>query len=84
METPVPKSDVGSIRDPPKREVLGRRNGGEPGQSPGGGRRTRIQGVSGVGDQPPISPKGGLDYFLRKSIVILASSENAGSCEIGL
>ncbi len=49
-----------------------------PGNGPGGGRRARNTGVSGVGAQPPNSPKGSWDYFLSERIDILASSGMQG------
>lgn len=85
LDIPIPKTNVGPERDFPgglgPRGIMGEGQG----KIPGGGRRERIQGMSGAGARPLNSPKGCLDYSLRESIAILAGSENAGmTCFIAL
>jgi len=59
--------------------IKGEPMGEAQGKGPGAGRRTRIQGLSGVGAQPPNPPKGGWDYFLRESNEFLVSSAVHGA-----
>jgi hypothetical protein len=57
----------------------GTQRGRPGGKVPGEGRRARFTGLSGVGAQPPNSPKECWDYFLSESIDILASSGMQGT-----